>query len=248
MTKHLPSIILFLVTFLFSVSTIDAQGQMPSINGLESNSSVIGYDKASSSTVELSMAINGDHVGTVIPLEIASFTGDSKGCLNMLNWSTELELTTSHYEILASTDGLQYSVLDEVKAVGNSLQQSHYNFSHQVSNAKTYYRIRAFDTNGSSRMSDVVEINAACKVLLDELSLFPNPTNQDINLTFSTQKERSIQLFVIDRFGRVALEKQVEVTTGDNTINLSTNELMPGSYHIKIQGDYFYRLKFIKIQ
>lgn len=253
MTQPLPfnsfySLILSFAIILFSIPAVHAQTQLPTIDIVESAVPTVNVTKATSSvTLEISQGVDNSD-GVHLPLELASFTGVSNGCTNILNWSTATEVTTSHFEILKSSDGLQYTVVDAITAAGTSVQLNHYNYSHQVSSARTYYRLRIFDVDGTTWMTDVVVINAKCKILLDELSLYPNPTNDDIKLTFSAQKERTIQLFVIDGFGRIAIDKQFEVSTGDNTIELTTNELTPGSYHIKIQGDYFYRLKFIKIQ
>ncbi len=210
---------------------------------------MIGQIKSNIVTIQVAQGeVEDNSQESPLPVELADFNGTSKGCTNILNWSTAVEVNTNYFEILQSSDGKQFNVIDAVNAAGTSTQFNHYNFSHSVNTERTYYQIRAVDIDGSIFLSDVVVVNAACKVLLDDLALYPNPTNHDIKLSFSTQKERNVQVEVLDGLGRTVVDKQMEVTSGFNSIDLETNELTPGIYHIKIHGDYFYRLKFIKIE
>lgn len=184
----------------------------------------------------------------ILPLELSSFSGMSQGCTNILDWTTAVEVNTRYFEILHSPDGNEFKMLDAVKVAGTSTQINHYSFSHAVTSPRSYYKLRTVDINGDVSLSEIITVNANCKVLLAEISLYPNPTNNDIKLSFTAEKERTMELSVIDGLGRIVLEKQTEISTGFNTVELLTDDLSPGIYHVKIHGDYLYNLQFVKTE
>lgn len=189
--------------------------------------------------------INNPNVET-LPLELASFNGVSKGCLNILNWNTEVEVSTSYFEILYSTNGQQFTVLDAIPAAGTSTQLNHYSFSQPTVFSRTYYKLRTVDIDGSTHESKAIVINAKCKVLLNEFSLYPNPSNKDINLSFSADLDLNIELTVTNAFGRMVMNKQVEVSSGTNTIELPTDQLTAGVYYLHVNGADIAPQRFLK--
>ncbi len=184
----------------------------------------------------------------ILPLEMASFTGVNNDCTNILNWTTAVEINTNYFEILYSNDGQQFTVVDVVNAAGTSREYRAYDFSHAVSSTRSYYQIRTVDLDGEISLSDIIVVHAKCMFLNVEISLYPNPTKNDINLSITADKDRGISLSVMDGLGRIVFEKQVEISKGLNTVELLTNDLIPGIYHVKIHGDSSYSIPFIKTE
>jgi|GEM_PF-6815377 len=182
----------------------------------------------------------------VLPLEIGSFSGFNKGCVNVINWQTEIEVNTDNFVLMQSSDGLNFKALGSEAAAGNSLVSSSYSHSHQTEFKRTYYQLKTIDIDGTVTLSDVIVVNSTCQLFSNEMTLSPNPTIDDINLSFTASQGKSIEVDVVDAIGRIVMSEQQEISEGLNTIRLNTRDLGAGIYFVYVRGMDVEPLKFIK--
>lgn len=116
----------------------------------------------------------------VVPVRLSNFTARQSGCKIDLQWSSETELNFKKYEVEFSTNGRIFAVAGSIDGRGNN---SKYNFSHQPSPGRIYYRLRMIDDNGSSRYSDILAMNLSCTG--KNVLVFPNPANSILNVNLS---------------------------------------------------------------
>ena len=72
---------------------------------------------------------------------------------------------------------------------------------------------------------------------LTEISLFPNPAKDFLNLSVKTTDEGKFFIQIMNLSGQVILEKNCYVQEGFQTINIPINSLIPGPYLFTIHVD-----------
>jgi hypothetical protein len=90
---------------------------------------------------------------------------------------------------------------------------------------------RASSTVPSSGMQKTME--SAVKT---QLTLWPNPTAGDANLTVDSAEEDFVQLRIYDLTGKLVSQVQSPVMIGSTTIPLDIDALATGFYVVKIEG------------
>lgn len=69
---------------------------------------------------------------------------------------------------------------------------------------------------------------------LNYLSLYPNPTEKEINIEFSINQQQDLHYEIIDVIGNRVEENKIYAENGNNIIIIPTSELIPGSYFLKL--------------
>ncbi|MCP9234669.1 T9SS type A sorting domain-containing protein [Lewinella sp. JB7] len=67
---------------------------------------------------------------------------------------------------------------------------------------------------------------------ISEVSVFPNPTREQLTLGLTSASEQRVDLQVIDAVGRTKLTRAVEVIPGGNRIELNVADLPAGLYRV----------------
>lgn len=172
---------------------------------------------------------------TALPMELISFDVVSENGTANLQWSTSSEINSSHFELEKSTDGLTWDVFNEVQAAGHSSAIINYGgFDYNLSTAKTYYRLRLVDFDGTWEYSDVRVIDQK----INTLSIYPNPSNLNkINLKGWIEPIDIEQLRITDTRG---VDVPFKLSTADpGQIGL---EQKPGVYYLNYNNEH---IKFI---
>lgn len=72
--------------------------------------------------------------------------------------------------------------------------------------------------------------NAAMKV-------YPNPAHNSVNVNYNATTNNNSQLKITDVLGRVVYTKNINTTTGDNTVTIPTEGWVKGIYYIQLSAD-----------
>ena len=70
---------------------------------------------------------------------------------------------------------------------------------------------------------------------IEALSVFPNPTEKDLNIRFSLNSAQQANLTVQDVTGKIAQSATVNGTVGSNLVLMNTSALASGMYFLKVQ-------------
>lgn len=125
---------------------------------------------------------------TILPVELVSFKGESRGDGNLLSWKTASERNNSHFEIEKSIDGKNYKKIGQVKGSGDSYIPVVYNFTDlHLTSPIAYYRLKQVDFNGEHEYSKIIFIGN--EWYTNEIQLYPNPA------------ERSLQFVMVNLSG-----------------------------------------------
>ena len=162
-----------------------------------------------------------------------------------LNWEVSKGSTPDRFEILRSTDGINFS---EIGTVSGSAQQQSYVYDDlQLPLQVTYYRLRLFDTDGTSSLSRVVLVSNGGKRLLIT-SILPTVVKSGARLNISSTESGSMQLVITDSYGRIVRKQVTGITSGNQQVALDLQTLATGTYLVTgyMNGERTASIRFIK--
>ncbi|MEM9887275.1 MAG: T9SS type A sorting domain-containing protein [Bacteroidota bacterium] len=169
-----------------------------------------------------------------LPAEVTSFSGNTKGVVNMLYWQTASEFNTAWHIIERSADGKSnWEEIGRVAAAGYSLSIKSYTLEDQKPLRLSYYRLRVIDTDGTiDYPADAIVLKRT--LVDDEIKVFPNPTNGLVNIAYQTGETKNVIVNVTDIFGSTLVRQTSLLNAGDNQLTLTLDDLPSGVYFINI--------------
>ena len=166
------------------------------------------------------------YVGThPLPVDLIAFTAEPLGNKDaLLHWTTASEINNSHFDIERSYDGRTFEVIGEVAGNGNSQHQIDYSYTDaSVSKVQktVYYRLKQVDFDGSTEYSNirVVRFDAVGNDM--QLVAYPNPLNNELNVTVGLSNGESYQLEVTNLQGKLVHQENHVFSSGLHTLDLS---------------------------
>ncbi len=163
--------------------------------------------------------------GAVVPITLSRFSAQSINCDALLFWSTTSEQNSKLFEVLQSTDGINFKVIKIIPASGNSNTLKDYSYTASTGSKDNYFRLRMVDLDGQSKFSNVLRVASDCNGNI--ISVFPNPTKNSITISGLTGTN---QLRLIDQTGRVLT--RIGTSAGSETMNLV--RMPAGSYILQV--------------
>ena len=115
-----------------------------------------------------------------LPIELISFDGTNLDGYNLLTWSSASEHNNDYYLVERSTDGYNWSVIENQKGAGNSTFKIDYSFrDFTYEPTINYYRLSQVDFNGHSETFKTILVNNTGKI--KEVLYFTNLLGQIVN-------------------------------------------------------------------
>lgn len=116
----------------------------------------------------------------VLPVVLDNFSARQNNCKTVLNWHSVTELNLKNYQIEYGTNGRTFTTVGTLTGNGDN---SRYNFTHQPTAGRAYYRLRMVDNNGTYKYSDIIAMNVSCNG--KNLLVYPNPASSILNVNLS---------------------------------------------------------------
>lgn len=170
------------------------------------------------------------YTACTLPLTLVNFTGTKNNGTVNLQWQTTSEINTSHFVILRSTNGSNFTAIGNVAALNNgSAAKNTYRFSDDIAAVKTdkiYYKLQIFDKDGKHTESRIITLRINGKVL--QVTLQPNPARTYCVVNTNSEKAT---LAIVNFAGNV-IHRQNLNGAGSHTIN--TSGLAKGVYVVRV--------------
>lgn len=175
--------------------------------------------------------------GAVLPIESMPLTGVSKDKSNLLNWSTESEIDTDHFELQNSADGSNYITIANVSSRGNSNSKTLYHYLHQYPmGTLNFYRVKLVKRTGQASYSNTVLLKAGAGE--SELVIMPNPFSNTFSVAVKFMKPGKATLTITDAHGKTIKVLEFNVMVGVNTLKIDNlDKLTSGAYFLSIKKD-----------
>jgi hypothetical protein len=178
------------------------------------------------------------------PVELVDFTAASRGRSVDVSWTTASEQQSGWFEVersqVSMTGRNSFETLGQVSAAGTSTERRDYNFRDlNVDNGGRYvYRLRMVDLDGTSSMSDEVEVligNSTATV--GEVS--PNPVVDQSTTTVSVELSTAgtVEVRVYDMSGTEVSVINEYRSAGTHTLSIPTIGLTSGVYRVVVSAD-----------
>jgi len=133
---------------------------------------------------------------------------------------------------------VDFKPLETINAAGDSQVRQAYSYTHtRPVNGNNYYRLSMVDFDGKTVYSHVaVERFSSTN---GGATVFPNPAHAETSVYFTAFADERGTLEVYDLSGRLIHTEAVQVSKGDNYINLNCSDWMPNYYFVRISGEEF---------
>ena len=156
---------------------------------------------------------------TPLPVELISFEPKCIDNQTVIKWTTAAEINNSHFEIQHSTDGNSWSTIDSVQGAGNSTTVINYEQPVKVNSNQEvdYYRLKQVDFDGKSAHSDIKP--CSCDGGLEITSLYPNPSDGEVNILINSTEGGTLSLKIYDTLGKLIVNDVLTIQQGANVIN-----------------------------
>lgn len=187
--------------------------------------------------------------GSIVPVELTSFTAFVGGNTVTLNWSTATELNNSGFDILrqSAQDGQnnQWEKIAFIAGYGTTTETRNYSFvDNNLAVGQYSYRLKQIDFDGTSELSDVVNVEVINPAQFDLSQNYPNPFNPSTTIKFSLPEASNVTLKVFNTLGEevtVLVNRIMEA--GTHEVNFEASQLQSGIYFYRLEAGTFSQVK-----
>ncbi len=173
--------------------------------------------------------------GGGLPVDLIAFDGERNGRQIDLMWTTASESNTSHFEVEKGAGSLRFEQIGKKEAAGESSTEIAYSFVDTEPVAgSNYYRLRMVDLDGSFEYSNVIEVAFNIKKAIEILALRPVPVKNTLNVDFTSNRNATTNVIVVDALGRQVFHQEIQAQAGANNLQIDMNDFSNGVYFLQI--------------
>lgn len=173
-------------------------------------------------------------VEATLPVSLASFTATKQANGIQLSWTTTSESNNSHFDVLKSNDGQNWTLLTTVQGNGNSDKVINYSYvDANPFNGANYYQLKQVDRNGTTDFSEITSVNFN---LQNENSLAVNYTDGVLRVFINTAKAEKVSVVLYDLNGKMVTSQKAFVNNGNNQVEIPVR-LTAGTYVVTVKGN-----------
>ena len=168
---------------------------------------------------------------------------------SFLSWSTVSEFNNDYYTVERSSTGSNFELVGTVEGLGSTSNEQNYVFTvKDPIRGINYYRLTQVDYDGQKEVLGVLSSEWPCSDQLNDVQIFPNPTEDDVNLLITRDEREEFAVQVYNSVGQSVIPSIQEdgKDQGSTLLKLRTNELPAGVYLIKVVvGEKVYTEKLV---
>ncbi|MBN2777095.1 MAG: T9SS type A sorting domain-containing protein [Bacteroidales bacterium] len=170
-----------------------------------------------------------------LPVELTSFSCNCNNDNVEIVWQTASEINNHFFVIQKSDDLINFEDIKQISGNGNSNSIINYQYTdNNTHSGTTYYRLKQVDFDGTTSYSDIVSTNCFNEAHEPKIIVYPNPFNNDLNITTEGISEIT-KIEIIDGLGKMVYAKEIVISDNTDFIQLSNiNKIAPGTYCLKI--------------
>ena len=184
--------------------------------------------------------IGADEYGSLLPVELLSFSGIKEGNFIKLIWKTANEINNDYFIIERSEEGKIFEEIARVNGAGTSSSISKYEFTDkQLSTFNfqletIYYRLKQVDFDGKYEYFGPVSFSSPSSEELNFI-LHNSPVANELIATLVLSEDANVALDIIDLQGRVVKAGQVSANKGSNLLKIDLSNATAGIYVVNVR-------------
>jgi len=164
---------------------------------------------------------------SVLPVQFAKYDIQCNDKGAIITWATATEQNSNRFEIQRSSDGINWTTIDNVVAAGNSNDQKNYQYL-DLNGGTAFYRIRQVDNDGRFVYTAVKRTD--CKKTQYDVALYPVPAKDNLSVVIRSDNASRTELQIMDMLGKTLQRVPAQINRGNNNFNLNVSELPAGQY------------------
>ena len=143
----------------------------------------------------------------ILPVEWLAIEVSQQGADAEVYWATSKEMNSDYFQIERSFDQQVFQPVGRLEAAGNSDIINEYYFTDEEvvnpDNSRIFYRLKQVDIDGSVEYSQVFQLKMQQVTLTAELSLYPNPATNVVNLEINGAGDRRVEVKIFSLSGQL---------------------------------------------
>jgi hypothetical protein len=181
----------------------------------------------------------------VVPVELTSFTASVDENIVTLNWITATELNNSGFDVLRQAENEQWAKIAFVEGYGTTTETRNYSFVDNNLAAGQYsYRLKQIDFDGTSELSEVVNVEVINPAQYALSQNYPNPFNPSTTIYYALPEAAYVELIVYDVLGNeVSTVVNEEKPAGINEVEWNASNVPSGVYFYQLKSGQFVETK-----
>lgn len=166
-----------------------------------------------------------------LPIELLSFNASlNQNKQADIIWKTANEVNNDYFTVERSRDKIQVEEIEKIDGAGTSNEMLNYKIiDKNPLKGISYYRLKQTDFNGQSTYTDFKAIELNEKTLDPQISVYPNPFSNKLNVSSSMYGE-GVKFNVSNLLGRVISSEQLLTPS----LQLLTSNLENGVYFVEV--------------
>jgi len=200
------------------------------------------------------------YVFPTVPVELISFNANTIDNDIFLHWTTAIETNNHGFEILrkvypanvgTQNNNNEWKTIGYVEGHGTTTEPQFYSFiDASLQPGKYQYRLKQIDFDGTSELSNVLEVTIDLPINFSLEQNFPNPFNPSTTIKYQLPKTSLVTIKVFDVLGNeIATLVNEELPAGEYEVEFDASGLTSGVYFYKLtSGDDIETRKMILIK
>jgi protocatechuate 3,4-dioxygenase beta subunit len=179
---------------------------------------------------EFNPGIDAGFRGPFVPVGIqVVLSGKSSTTQNNLTWTNANDNEIVNYQLMKQIGG-EFKVIALIEGQSSNGIAT-YNYADKSISNTGVYQVKAMRADGSFVTSNTITLAARSN---STVSLFPNPTNDNVYISVIASKSGNANIKVTDMNGKVVRIITSIIESGANTITIQLADLPAGTYNVSM--------------
>jgi hypothetical protein len=174
---------------------------------------------------------------SVLAIKLANFTVKAEGKQVKIEWTTASEENNDRFDIEKSNDGRTWNSIATVKGNGTTTNAHNYSaFDNSPGKGINYYRIKQYDLNGKTFISDVRSLKMFIEVS-GLLKAYPNPAKSVIGFILDKSSTSDVVVTLINNNGKIIHSETIRNLQANVRYILNIKQQpAAGTYFLQLKG------------
>ena len=172
-----------------------------------------------------------DSVSITLPVRFISFNANCEGNRVLLTWKTAQEQNSNHFNIERSSDAVNWTVIGNLPAAGNSNTERSYSFSDNSPLQNGFYRIAEIAIDGRAHYSVILSSNCSSP---DVFRVWPNPVRDILSINIAATSPSAAMIKIVDSKGSLVKIQSATVLPRNNQLSVDMQSLVNGLYSLSV--------------
>lgn len=172
-----------------------------------------------------------------LPIELIEFYAIKNQHQALLLWKTGTEINNAYFSLEKAADGYNFNEFGIVSGAGNSNSPIDYHYIDSTPvQGINYYRLRSFDFDGSSEISQIIALDFSEIESQNSLFIYPNPISNGDILNIALPQDEQISLEIYHISGRLIYKETAINISESGIFSLPIDNLPIGAYIVIVHG------------